>query len=275
MQVAVQTDDPIPVFVISFNRGDYLARVIRSYRQQDIAIVVVVHDNGSDDPDTIRILDDLESTGVLVYRYGQITAPDELNGVNRSLEHYMTTSGYRGPYVVTDCDIDLSSSRCDALRAYLEVLDTFDDAECVGPMLTIADIPQNYPLFHRVMARHVAQFWSREPDWVTISGGRTAYLRHRIDTTFAVHRAGTRFRRLKDGIRLYHPYEAKHLDWYVSEDCQNAYRSSSSRAISHWNNDEEFRRYKSDLVPDLSYVIVDGQRSALRTVVRSTADHPL
>lgn len=140
--------------------------------------------------------------------------------------------------MVTDCDVDLSVTRPDALRIYLELLDVFEDLECVGPMLTIADIPRSYPLFNRVMEKHIAQFWGRQPEWAKVRAGEIAYLRHRIDTTFAVHRAGSTFRRLKEGIRIYHPFEAKHLDWYVGKQDQSGYRATSSPAISHWDKSE-------------------------------------
>ena len=44
--------------------------------------------------------------------------------------------------------------------------------------------------------------------------------------------------RLKHGIRVYFPYEARHLDWYIS-DAQARTSSdhhTSSGKTSHWNN---------------------------------------
>jgi glycosyltransferase involved in cell wall biosynthesis len=268
------TDAPLPIFVISFNRGEYLSSVIGTYRKQDIDIEIIVHDNGSSDQQTLDILRQLSSEGVKIYHYSPISFPDELNNVDASLKRYTAETGYCGPYVVTDCDIDFSKTRPDALRLYLELLDIFEDTECVGPMLTIADIPRSYPLFNRVMARHIAQFWGRQPEWTKVCAGEIAYLRHRIDTTFAVHRASSTFRRLKEGIRVYHPFEAKHLDWYVSSQDQSGYRITSSPAISHWDNESEFSRYQT--LPDavLNYTIVEGRMGDLRTVAKSTLDNP-
>lgn len=81
-------------------------------------------------------------------------------------------------------------------------------------MLTIRDIPIDYPLYNEVLNRHVEQFWHRTPKWATILGQTIGYIEAPIDTTFALHRAGEPFRRLKFGVRVYYPYEAKHLDWH-------------------------------------------------------------
>jgi glycosyltransferase involved in cell wall biosynthesis len=263
----------IPIFVISYNRGHYLERVIQSYRAQDIETEIVIHDNGSSDAATLEILSDL-SADLRVYRYGPISTPEQLNGVDASVCRFRDETGYSGPYVVTDCDVDLSDAPPDALRTYMALLDAFPEVECVGPMLRISDIPKSYPLFNRVMLRHISQFWGRQPEWVQIDGKRLAYLEHRIDTTFAVHRAGSSFRRLKDGLRVYHPYEARHLDWYVSEDDLTNYRQTSSPAISHWDNEAEFAKHKALPPTVLNYTVVEGAIGALRAVERSTLDNP-
>jgi hypothetical protein len=150
----------------------------------------------------------------------------------------------------------------------------FEDVECVGPMLTIADVPRSYPLFNRVMQRHVEQFWGREPEWAQLRNGSIAYLRCPIDTTFAVHRVGSAFRRLKHGLRVYHPYEAKHLDWYLSKEEPTKYRETSSPEISHWDNQQELSKFADVLDTTLTYTIVEGQIGSLRSVVRSTLDNP-
>jgi len=265
----------LPVFVISFNRGAFLQTVIASYKKQDVDVEIVVHDNGSTDAETVRILSELSDEGTKIYRYSAISAPEELDCVDLSVQRYREETGYQGPYVVTDCDIDLSETRQDALRTYLELLDRFEEVECVGPMLRIADIPRSYPLFNRVMERHISQFWHRQPEWAAVSAGRIAFLRHAIDTTLAVHRGGSSFRRLKSGLRVYHPFEARHLDWYVTAEDSIDYRVSSSPLISHWDNEAEFAKYGSASDAVFSYRLVEGAMGALRTVTKSTRDNPL
>jgi len=75
------------------------------------------------------------------------------------------------------------------------------------------------------------------------SRGRLAILQAPIDTTFAIHRGGQPFRRLKKGVRVYHPYEARHLDWYIAPEVSNAYRLASSSNISHWDNEFFIRTF--------------------------------
>jgi glycosyltransferase involved in cell wall biosynthesis len=264
----------LPVFIISFNRGPYLQRVIASYRKQDIDLDIIVHDNGSTEAQTKYVLSELSAAGVRIYRYRPIVTPEELDNVDASVRRYEAETGYSGPYIVTDCDVDISDARPDTFRTYLELLDQFHDVECVGPMLKIDDIPRSYPLFDHVMGRHIAQFWHKEPEWVEISVGRIAYLRHKIDTTLAVHRENSRFRRLKDGLRLYHPFEARHLDWYVSADLPNAYRGTSSPLISHWDNETEWAKHRHVGELIANYRVVIGEIGRLSVVTKSTCDNP-
>lgn len=149
-----------------------------------------------------------------------------------------------GPYIVSDDDIDLSDADPRAIAIYAELLARFDIA-CVGPMLRIADVPRSYPLYNHMMNRHIGQFWSRRPRWVETAAGRVGVLDAPIDTTFALHRAGEPFRRLKPGLRVYAPYDARHLDWYPIG-AGGGYRDSSSAGISHWNNALSEQQHRSD-----------------------------
>ncbi len=36
--------------------------------------------------------------------------------------------------------------------------------------------------------------------------------------------------------RVYYPYEAQHLDWYIDNIGDDVYSRTSSPTISHWNN---------------------------------------
>ena len=104
-------------------------------------------------------------------------------------------------------------------------------------MLRVRDIPREYPLFTG-SSIGTSGFGGGSPDWAETSAGRTAIVPAPIDTTFALHREGMPFRRLKQGIRVYCPYEARHLDWYVSDTQARAssYHHTSAADISHWNN---------------------------------------
>jgi glycosyltransferase involved in cell wall biosynthesis len=234
---------PTPVFLISFNRGPMLRDVIAALRKLSRPTEIVVHDNGSTDPTTLAILDELERGGMSVFRSRPISSYEELDNVDETIRAYFADWGEPQRYAVSDCDVDLSVAHPRALDVYDELLNRFRDAECVGPMLRIRDIPPHYPLYNRVMNRHIEQFWHQRPEVVETSFGHVAFIRALIDTTFALHRAGEPFRRPKSGLRVYDPYEARHLDWYLTAD-DNAYTDTSSAMISHWNNRAERDRYK-------------------------------
>jgi hypothetical protein len=233
----------VPVFLISFNRGATLRRAVDGVRRLQGVGDVIVHDNGSDDAQTLQVLRELEKDGVSVQRRGRIASPSDLNLVDASVAAYFAGRPRPTPYVVSDCDIDMSVAAPHALGVYGELLDRHPRVGCVGPMLRIRDVPRSYPLFNRVMNRHIEQFWRRRPTIVATSWGPAAILKCEIDTTFALHRAGAPFRRMKPALRVYEPYDARHLDWYPDETEEAAYRDSSAPGLAHWNNRVEIARY--------------------------------
>lgn len=250
---------PLPVFVISYNRGAFLRRAVDSYRKMSRKVTIIVHDNGSDDPATLRVLEELRSEGCLVFHSPPITHPDELNSVNDTVQHYFETWAEPSRYVVTDCDIDLTIADSAALDVYDELLNRYTAVQCVGPMIRIRDIPESYPLFRSAMTRHIAQFWHRKPEWIETTHGRVATIDCPIDTTFALHRAGEPFVRMKSSRRVYYPYEAQHLDWYVpsTEYSSSSYFNTSAADISHWNNVQAHRLLENEPLEFEQFTYVD------------------
>jgi glycosyltransferase involved in cell wall biosynthesis len=255
----------VPIFVISFNRGRQLRRAVASYRTQDTPVDVVVHDNGSDDAQTLEILDELQRDGHRVVRGGRIGSAADLERVDDTVAAYFGRDRRRGRYVVTDGDIELAPGARAALAVYGELLDRIGLAECVGPMLRIDDVPSDYPLYNCMLNRHIEQFWRHPPRFLDTSLGPCAVLPCIIDTTFALHREGSRFRRLKPALRVYAPYDALHLDWYPAHADAN-YRSSSNPAISHWNNRVQLERHSGERLRFSGYhtvvAAVDGRLHA-------------
>ncbi len=233
-------DRPLPIFLISFNRGEVLQKSIALLDHQDRAVEIVVNDFGSDDPATLQILSELEASGITIYRREKIETADDLNKVDDTVQDYMTRTGYDGRYAVSDCDIWFDKSSSDSIDVYEALLDRFPRMECAGPMLRIADIPAEYPLFEQVMNRHIDQFWQHKPIWLRCGGKRVPCLPAAFDTTFAIHRAGSRFQRLKAGLRVYQPYDATHIDWYLTHEdfWDSEYFKTSSSKIAHWNNQQ-------------------------------------
>lgn len=235
---------PTPIFIISYNRGHYLEQIIDGYKKQDRPVDIIIHDNGSDDVNTKKILANIEQQGIKVCYKEKIHCADELNNVSETINDYFQNWSEPQEYIVTDCDIDLSTSQENTITIYLALLSKFNRADCVGPMLTIIDIPKAYVLRNKALNRHILQFWHKKPKKVIYDKQEIFYIPAPIDTTFALYRAGSEYQRLKQGLRLYNPFEAKHLDWYELEK-NNIYSQKSNSQISHWNN-EQFKKENQD-----------------------------
>jgi len=132
---------PTPVFLISFNRGRMLKRTIVSIRGLSHTHEIVIHDNGSTDPET-QAHPSMSSRGTAmkVFRYPAITSPDELN---RWMKPYRNTSpigASPGAMLLSDCDVDLSIADRSVLEVYDELLNKFVKSNASVPMLRIRDI---------------------------------------------------------------------------------------------------------------------------------------
>jgi hypothetical protein len=117
-------------------------------------------------------------------------------------------------YVVTDCDVELCSPSHLLLDVYKAMLVRFTGAVCVGPMLRIDDLPSN-DYVDEQKRLHVLQFWHKTPKQFVFDGLSVDYQDSPIDTTFAMYRSSFNFRRLNMGVRVYSPFSARHLDWYL------------------------------------------------------------
>lgn len=246
----------LPVFLISYNRGALLEKAISSIRRLSRKTEIIVHDNGSDHADTLIVLDKLEKSGMKVYRHPPISHADDLNQVNDTVIDYFRFNRVSTNYVVSDCDIDMSVSSLEAIDVYEELLTKYEMVDCVGPMLRILDIPKTYPLYNHVMNRHIEQFWQHSPSFVETSYGKVAVQVCLIDTTFAIHRAGQHFRRLKPALRVYEPFEALHLDWYEVGDAESKYHTESNSNIAHWNNKSWFDQNRDAQLKYASFKLV-------------------
>lgn len=249
--------ETIPVFVISYNRSDMLKKAIAGLKHLSTPIQIVIHDNGSDDIETIDYLYELEKEGIKVFRSHKINHPDELNNVQNSISDFFGSQTATNDYIVTDCDIDLSVASHDAIDIYRELLYLSESIKCCGPMLRINDIPKEYPLYAHVMNRHIDQFWKKTPKIIEINGKQVAVQPSMIDTTFAIHRKGDLFTRLKIGLRVYNPYEALHLDWYLIN-TENEYHHHSNSNIAHWNNKNWFKNNQNVKLEFDTYNIVES-----------------
>lgn len=257
-------NNTIPIFITTYNQKSYITKVIDSYRSLSSAIDIIIHDNGSDDEEMVSLLRDLERDGVIVNRDRKIKDASELSRVNLSINKYFKSELPTSDYVVTDPDIDLTDASPDTLNVYRHLLNTSDSEKvhCVGPMLRIDDIPTTYPLRISAINGHIRQFWAKVPDVIETPWGEVAIQNARIDTTFALHRAKHPFSRLRHGLRVYRPYEARHLDWYI-----NARESKfNETTISHWADSKLIEKHKTDKLEHQFFYNVEHRSDKIRSV---------
>jgi hypothetical protein len=111
------------------------------------------------------------------------------------------------PYVVTDCDLDLSDVPDDALDVLEFGLVEHSDVIKVGLSLRIDDVPDEYRFKKQVLGREMP-FWKNR---------RGRFFEADIDTTFAMYRPNTGWGGYGPALRADRPYTAKHVPWYLIE----------------------------------------------------------
>ncbi|MEP2683938.1 MAG: hypothetical protein ABJP44_19975 [Sulfitobacter sp.] len=238
----------VPVFVISYNRSRMLKKLVKSLEHLSKSTEVVIHDNGSDDYNTLLTLNNLSQQGIKVVQRPKIASAAELNNIDETITAHFENWSEPQNYVVTDCDISVSPCEYNFLEVLDEMLNRFHSVGCIGPMLQIHDISKSNPIYNKILDLHIRQFWGKYPCFEALSDTLVAYQFALIDTTFALHRGGDRFARLKKGIRTYAPYEARHLDWYEEEQ-EDSYKETSNSSISHWGNQSFIEKVKGAPLP--------------------------
>jgi len=229
---------PIPIFIISCNRLSVLRESIDSFKKYiSTPLQFIIHDNCSTYVPLLEYFEQLEREGVLIYHSGiNVNNCDQLNNISSTINDWY--SKYDAPfYIVTDPDIALIPPCDDILELYSYILDTNPSIDVVGPMLRIDDIPDYYPLKSEVVKRHTEQFWHKEPSFLLWKDQNIGFQEALIDTTFGMYRKGYHFHRLSKGLRIYQPYWACHLDWYIDPNNMTEdqiYYLNHASEVSHW-----------------------------------------
>ncbi len=227
------------LFIISYNRLEVLKESMSHFKKIFSQENIFLIDKGSDYPPLIDYYNKLEKEGMhIIYSDPMIAGPDGPGGLNDlhiEIDKYKDKFDY---YAVTDPDISLEGCDDDILNIYSQLLDRYAEIDIVGPMLKIDDIPKEYPPREWCFRRHVDQFWSKKPEKVELNKKDVYFQKAKIDSTFGLLRSSKSFVRLLDGIRVYTPYEAKHLDWYILPTAitkdQQHYMDNSNELISNW-----------------------------------------
>ncbi len=258
----------IPIFIISYNRLDALKKAINSYLQLVDYSDIIIIDNNSDYVPLKRYYSILENKGVTVYKNESLKSVEDLNKLWQIIQPEISERN-AAYYVVTDPDIELYEN---VPKNYFDILISFlnDDIKIVGPMLTIDDIPEDYPAYFKVLKRHFNQFWRKKPLTYIVDGKKIYYQNAVIDTTFGLLSSHTPYKRLLNGIRLYYPYQARHLDWYITpknitED-QIHFLKTTNKEISHWLGSEY--KSKSELTKNLDIYIVTDKGIEVKNIYR-------
>jgi len=231
----------IPIFIISCDRLEALKSSIQSYRDFiKTPFEIVIIDFGTTYEPTLKYLKILEHEKVKIYWKGKFNNKRRFNiFVDGIVQDYFKNYP-RSNYVVTDPDIALDNVGGDILEVYAYLLKKFSTISVVGPMLKIDDIPDYYPRKGEVInweMRHNPPI--REAHAIQYGNRIIKYIFAHIDTTFAMNRAGTHWRRYVMAARILPPYAARHLDWYLDPKNltpdQKYYMEHASGRITHWS----------------------------------------
>jgi len=234
-----------PIFIITCDRLETLKQSIKSY--QDFIktpFEIVIIDFGSSYGPTLEYLKNLEHEKIKVHWKEKIANKRYFNiHIDEIIQNYFKDHPISN-YIVTDPDIVLDNVDGDILDVYAYLLGILPENFIVGPMLKIDDLPDHYPL------KNIALYYERmfnipniKVNAVQYKGKTIKYIFAKIDTTFAMNRAGTHWRRHRKAVRVLSPYAAKHLEWYLdpknlTED-QKYYMEHASRAITHTLSEDE------------------------------------
>jgi len=192
--------------------GGRLHDLAASYRKQSVPTELVLVDGGVGGPETQETIGRLEQEGALIRCIDPGTPEEQIASLRRVIQLHFKDWGEPRRFAIASGAVDFSIAAPEAFALYDELLDRFPEVEGVGPMLRIQDLPRD----HAAVNREIAAHWSREPSWCETSLGRVALVRSNLAGNFALCRADGPYLPPKAGLRVYHPFEARNLDWAAS-----------------------------------------------------------
>lgn len=193
------TNQEIDIFIISYNRLTYLAKLVAWLERAGFEKIHIV-DNASTYP---PLVDYLEKSSHSVHRleknFGHL-AVWECGRFDAILKNQF--------YMVSDCDV-LPAEECPmkVTEHFWSVLKKYPQITKVGFGLRIDDLPESYALRENVVDWE-KNFWQKELEKGLFEAS--------IDTTFALYRPGI-YPQDQDwwkSIRTGLPFVARHLPWY-------------------------------------------------------------
>jgi pyruvyltransferase len=194
---------PLPIFILSCNNSERLDRAVSAFRGSNSRVEIIVCDNGSDDPRTLALLDELEHDCVTVYRSASIDPLDRLEWTNNLVRSFFQDWSEPSRYAVTDCIADLSAIGSGALDLYDDLLDRFPRADSVGPAIT--DLSPDAARFEKVVNAKRAPHVKGESGPDDIVPYRCLVVEGGLDSGFAIYRAGKPLLATMKSLRVCEP----------------------------------------------------------------------
>jgi hypothetical protein len=240
--------NPIPIFIISFNRLVVLKETIKSYYKYiKTPFEIIIWDTGTSFPDTLEYLESLRKNGIKIYKesHQQYSLKHHLyTKLNAVIENYFSTSKNKCCYyIATDPDISFhEETPGDVLEFYSFILDKFSNILKVGPMMKTDDIPDHYPLKQRVIETYLKRQYNKEMELIEFKNNIYKACSATL-TPLGMYRRDTIFEKKILSFRCDCPYDAKHLDWYI--DYKNMTNDQifymnvvgSANNMAHWSKE--------------------------------------
>lgn len=195
----MDTNQTVPVFIVSYNRLSYLKVLVDSLERLNFQNIIII-DNASTYEPLIAYLK---------------ASPHRVERLPVNLGHLALWKSERfrdiidqQRYILTDCDV-IPAPDCPPQLVELlgELLDRYPRHTKAGLSLKIDDLPDHYAFKQQVIDWELP-FWEHKLEDGNYEGA--------IDTTFALYRPGIHCgeERWWRSIRAAPPYSAVHLPWY-------------------------------------------------------------
>lgn len=237
----VPSDLFVPIFVLVRDRVSSLRMSLASYdRSLRTGFEIIILDHFSSYPPMMQYLEGLKQRNTTVISLKKRSWAEALGEVDMIAQEYLDRHPEVGYYVITDPDIAFLRSLPDVLLFYAAVLQSCPAITVIGPSLQISDIPSSYTGQFNGNAVYdwEKKFWKDVPNIATWNGVGYHVTFAPIDTTFAMRRRNTHFRRLDAPcLRAYAPYGAVHVDWYfnsTNQTADKAYYTKHSSDVNNW-----------------------------------------
>ena len=190
----------IPILIPCYNNWKYVKRMIEELLNKNPSLKIILINNSSTCPDTIRFL----NTSSLKVIQNENHGPWVTSSQNAHIYKQMPDK-----YIVTDPDLelhpDLPSNFIDILSELSDKYQTFK----IGLALDISE-PKTMVDSEKILA-HESQFWK-----APVANAPYEMYYAPIDTTFALLNKKYEQQKMdKCSIRIAGVFTAKHLPWYI------------------------------------------------------------